>query len=144
MPDEEHNEEHNEEPKRERKEKVLHTRIPESLENEIKDRAGHLGVSVSNLVRNVLQNTFGMINEVVADSQSIAKKAREVAALRHEHVGDKPAQVIGWQSLKLNINAVCEHCNEILPKGADAHVSVLDGPGVKVFRCAKCLEELTQ
>lgn len=132
------------EPKRERKEKVLHTRIPESLENEIKDRAGRLGVSVSNLVRNVLQNTFGMINEVVADSQTIAKKAREVAAIRNEHVGDKPAEVIGWQPLKLNVNAVCEQCNEILPKGSDANVSVLDGPGKLVFRCASCIEELTQ
>jgi antitoxin component of RelBE/YafQ-DinJ toxin-antitoxin module len=133
-----------EQPKRERKEKVLHTRIPESLESEIKDRANRLGVSVSNLVRNVLHNTFGMINEVVADSQTIAKNAKSVAAIRHEHVGDKPPEVIGWQPLKLNVNAVCDNCNEILPKGADANVSVLDGPGKPVFRCAGCIEELTQ
>jgi len=137
-------EEQTEEPKRERKEKVLHTRIPESLESEIKDRAGRLGVSVSNLVRNVLQNTFGMINEVVADSQNIAKNARDVAKIRHEHVGDKPAEVIGWQPLKLNVNAVCEKCNDIMPKGAEANVSVLDGPGKPAFRCVSCIEELTQ
>ena len=44
-----------------RKERVIHTRVPESLDDEIKRRATGLGLSVSNLVRNVLQHTFGLV-----------------------------------------------------------------------------------
>ena len=130
--------------KKELKEKVLHTRIPESLDSEIKRRANGLGVSVSNLVRNVLQNTFGMVNDIVADTQSVARSAREVANIRHEPVGGAAPVVLGWQPLTLNLNAVCEACNEMLPKGTVASVSVLAGPGPKVFRCATCVEELSQ
>ncbi len=43
----------------EKKAKVLHTRVPASLENELKTRARGLGLSVSTLVRNILGNTFG-------------------------------------------------------------------------------------
>jgi hypothetical protein len=130
---------------KERKEKVLHTRIPESLDVEIKKRANGLGVSVSNLVRNVLQNTFGMVNDIVSDSQNIARSARDVAALRQAQVpGEAPAAVLGWQEITLNLNALCDNCNEILAKGTRASISVLDGPGRKVFRCAKCTEELSQ
>ena len=38
----------------EKKERVLHARISDSLDQELKERASSLGVSVSNLVRNVL------------------------------------------------------------------------------------------
>jgi len=128
----------------ERKEKVLHTRIPESLETEIKRRANGLGVSVSNLVRNVLQNTFGMIDDIVADSQNIARSARDVASLRHERPAAAEPAILGWQPITLNLNAVCDQCNEILAKGTTAHVSVLDGPGKKVFRCTTCVEEMNK
>ena len=36
----------------EKKERVIHTRVPESLEAELRRRAQDLGISVSNLVRN--------------------------------------------------------------------------------------------
>jgi len=130
------------EDKKERKQKVLHTRIPESLDSEIKRRASGLGVSVSNLVRNVLQNTFGMVNDIVSDSQNVARSAREVAAIRSEASAEPT--VLGWQQITLNLNAICDQCNDILAKGTTASVSVLDGPGEKIFRCAKCVEELSQ
>ncbi|HEY3356851.1 MAG TPA: hypothetical protein VGQ83_26605 [Polyangia bacterium] len=47
-----------------RKEKVLHTRIPAALEDEIKRLAEALSIPVSNLVRNILQDTVGMIATV--------------------------------------------------------------------------------
>jgi hypothetical protein len=64
---------------RERKEKVLHTRISESLDEELRGQASRLGVSVSNLVRNVLQNTFGLVEDIVTDSSNIASAARRSA-----------------------------------------------------------------
>ena len=55
---------------KERHERVIHTRVPESLETELKERASELGVSVSNLVRNVLQHALGLVNDIVKQVSS--------------------------------------------------------------------------
>ena len=60
----------------ERKERVIHTRVPERLEAQLRRRAEDLGISVSNLVRNVLGHAFGLVGDVVADSHAIARAAR--------------------------------------------------------------------
>src|SRR3954469_8846904 len=64
----------------EKKERVIHTRVPESLEAELRQKAEDLGISVSNLVRNVLGHAFGLVGDVVADSHAIARAARSVTA----------------------------------------------------------------
>jgi hypothetical protein len=124
----------------EKKERVIHTRVPESLETQLREKAQDLGISVSNLVRNVLGHAFGLVGDVVADSHAIARAAR----------GDKkraptpaPAavsidDVLGWQPIVLGKNAVCAKCNAILPRGRDAAVGV----GTQLVVCPTCLEEL--
>jgi hypothetical protein len=137
----------------ERKERVIHTRVPESLEAELKDRAAEMGVSVSNLVRNVLAHALGMVNVIVADSEQIVRSARDsieagVRAVRGQPptpaVPAAPAQVLGWQAAVLEKNAVCDSCNEILPRGSDAAIAIFDGPaaGPRPILCLLCLEEL--
>jgi hypothetical protein len=54
-------------PGSEKKERVIHTRVPESLDDEIKRKATDLGLSVSNLVRNILQHTVGLVEDIVHD-----------------------------------------------------------------------------
>src|SRR3954447_8110381 len=106
-------------PEPELKERVIHTRVPESLEAELRERAQDLGISVSNLVRNVLGHAFGLVGDVVADSHAIARAAR----------GDKPVaaeDVIGWQPLTLAKNAVCAKCNAILAKGKPAAIGMTE------------------
>ncbi len=132
---------------------VIHTRIPESLDREIKRRADSLGLSVSNLVRNILQNTFGLVEGIVSDSASIARVASgglggtaSGAGRSAERMGGEPATepaVLGWQELVLAVNALCERCNAILPKGTPAAVGVTEAPGRRPFLCCACLAELT-
>jgi hypothetical protein len=130
--------------KDDRKERVIHTRVPESLDDEIKRRAGRLGLSVSNLVRNVLQNAFGLVEDIVHDSAEIARSARSDAATlgRAAHGGGPGGRVLGWQAAVLNVNAVCERCNAILLKGSKAAIAVVEGSGGRPMRCMKCLEEV--
>src|SRR5664279_5816618 len=119
----------------ENKDRVIHTRVPESLEAELRERAQTLGMSVSNLVRNVLGHAFGLVGDVVADSHAIARAAK----------GEKPAaidDVIGWQAIVLGKNAVCARCNELLPKGRDAAIGLAESGGGRVIICTHCLEEL--
>jgi hypothetical protein len=128
----------------EKKERVIHTRVPESLEAELRERAQGLGISVSNLVRNVLGHAFGLVGDVVADSHAIARAAR--GDKKPDAVPATPASpasiddVLGWQTIVLGKNAVCARCNTILPRGKSAAV----GAGTQLVVCPPCLEELTK
>lgn len=141
---------------RERNERVIHTRVPESLEAELKRHAAETGVSVSNLVRNVLQHALGLVNDIVADSEQIVRSARDsieagVRAVRGGHAEPPtpashvaPGAVLGWQPIILERNAVCDRCNDLLPRGTDAAVAVHDGPAPasRPVVCIRCLQEL--
>lgn len=123
------------------KERVIHTRVPESLEAELRKRAQDLGISVSNLVRNVLGHAFGLVGDVVADSHAIARAAR----------GERPAEtateamladVLAWQRIVLGKNMVCAHCNKILNKGHDAASGTTEHGGTRLIICITCMEDL--
>ena len=157
-------------PEPEKKERVIHTRVPESLEAQLRQKAQDLGISVSNLVRNVLGHAFGLVGDVVADSQAIARAARAVRAEgapasedraggmhgaeksgpRAEHApprAPEPApdidDVLGWQSMVLGKNAVCARCNDLLPRGSDAAIGIAEGStGGRLVICLACLEQL--
>jgi hypothetical protein len=135
-------------PGNEKKERVIHTRVPESLDDEIKRRATDLGVSVSNLVRNILQHTVGLVEDIVHDSAEIARSARSAKdnlgrsrAAPDSAQDAQAATVVGWQLVRLNVNAVCDTCNAILAKGTHAAVGIVAGGAAIPFRCQKCLEE---
>ena len=137
---------------REKNERVIHTRVPERLESELKDRAEALGMSVSNLVRNVLNNAFGLVEDIIGDSAKVAMSASLRAnghtatsrQPRHPHPAAATASddVIGWQEMIMNKNAVCERCNAMLPRGADAAIAIVDGNGPRSIVCPSCLEEI--
>ena len=124
----------------EKKERVIHTRVPESLEAELRTRAGELGMSVSNLVRNVLGHAFGLVGDVVADGHAIARAARgnKKTAPAPAAAPDSIDDVIGWQPIVLGKNALCARCNALLPRGHDAAI----GAGTQLVVCSTCLEEL--
>ncbi len=132
---------------REKKERVIHTRVPESLEAELRERAQSLGISVSNLVRNVLGHAFGLVGDVVADSHAIARAARgEVGAspAARAAAGASPASlddVLGWQPLVLGKNAVCAKCNTVLLRGADAATGIAADGAARLVICLACLQE---
>ena len=132
----------------ERKERVIHTRVPESLEAELRHKAQDLGISVSNLVRNVLGHAFGLVGDVVADSHAIARAARGDRAAVPPVVPAAPApapsidDVLGWQPMVLGKNAVCGRCNAILPRGSDAAAGVAETTGGRLVICLACLAAL--
>lgn len=191
----------------ERKERVIHMRVAPSLDSELKERAGRLGVSVSNLVRNVLQHAFGLAGDVIKDGAEVARSARgeapgpsasgpfgdrgprpgdwfgDTRTAQGDRFGDtrtaqgaaqrrdtsvshdfadpaqagasglrgggrarasEPAAILGWQRFVLGLNAVCERCNALLPKGQEAGLGVLEGPGRRPIVCLNCFEELTR
>jgi hypothetical protein len=130
----------------ERKERVLHTRVPDSLDRHLKHRARSLGMSVSTVVRNVLLTTFGLVEDIVNDSTDIALAitGNEAAAARGARRRAAADEVLAWQEAVLNVNAVCEHCNAILRKGMRAAVGVTGGPGRRAVICRPCLRRVEE
>jgi hypothetical protein len=126
----------------EKKERVLHTRVPESLEAELRSKAQDLGISVSNLVRNVLGHAFGLVGDMVADSHAVARAARGARAASPVPTSPVIDDVLGWQPMVLGKNAVCARCNELLPRGSDAAIGIAESTGGRLVICLGCLEKL--
>ncbi len=129
--------------RRKTKDRVLQARIPEQLDEELRDQAAQLGLSVSTVVRNVLLNTFELVEGVVSDSAQIARalQGREASAdgaTPDAAAADADAAVIGWQEAVLNRNGVCEECNAILMKGESAAIGV-PVQARPVLLCIACL-----
>jgi hypothetical protein len=129
-----------------RKERILHTRVPASLDRHLKQRARGLGMSVSTVVRNVLLNTFGLVEDIVTDGTNIA-----LALTGHEPVpsgrGDATdrapgSEILGWQEAVLNLNAVCDQCNALLRRGSRAAIGVRERPGPRAIICRRCLRRV--
>lgn len=127
---------------RQTKDKVLQARIPDDLDEELRDRARTLGLSVSSIVRNVLLNTFDLVESVVADSSQIASAVKGKSQNSRQPLNkgsqDGSEQVLGWQEITLNRNALCESCNAILAKGTHASIGVPVQDNAS-FLCLSCL-----
>jgi hypothetical protein len=133
---------------RQTKDRVLQARIPEQLDEEIRDRAEQLGLSVSTVVRNVLLHTFDLVEGVVTDSAQIARALqgrdttsppRGAGTANSEGAGT----VVGWQEATLNKNGICEECNTILPRGESAAIGVPTQDRT-VLLCLNCLAALSR
>ena len=132
----------------ERKERVLHTRVPESLDRHLKDRARRLGMSVSTVVRHVLLNTFGLVEDIVNDSTNLAlalagnePSPSAPRPVRTTAPPASPGTILAWQEVVLNVNAVCARCNAILRKGVRAALGIPESTGARVIVCSRCLEQ---
>lgn len=124
-----------------KKDRVIHMRVESWLDSELKERASKLGTSVSNLVRDILEHTVGLAEDVIKDSAQVARSVRGEPEPPASVKGSQPAREMGWQLFTLTVNALCERCNAILPKGTEAAITVLDGPGPRPIICLTCAEE---
>ena len=133
-----------------RKERVIHARIPASLEAEIKRMADKLRIPVSNLVRNILADTVTMVEGVQqnVDETLHGLRARlgrletkvEKAAAPSEP--DSPLdRVFGWQELLMNQPAQCARCDKALAAGSRAFFGMTGNPNDRVFCCPECVKQ---
>lgn len=152
------------------KERVLHTRISHQLADEIRKVADELRVPVSNLVRNVLEEAFSVVEtvsenvgEILEDILDEAEAARDRYRARSERWEPEAAaephaafdsaspapprvrpdfpDVLGWQALVLNRDAACADCGTALARGERAFVGVGPSPGAAAaILCGDCTD----
>ena len=128
-----------------RRERWLHTRISEDLEEALKREAQRRRSPVSLVVRNVLESALDLVEDIVEDSMKVAHLARSVGGARagSKREPDSLDDVYGWQELILNREAGCAGCGADLGAGASAYRGLRDEPGgPAVFLCSACIRGL--
>lgn len=147
----------NEAPGRARKERVLHTRVPAVLEDELKRLATALRMPVSNVVRAILEDAVEAVEVVGAraegELQGIAHRIQEQRESLRRAVQGAPAEakprpapapvdpldgVIGFQRLRLISPSRCAICDVALARGDVGYRAVRDDDRPKVMLCAAC------
>lgn len=113
-----------------RKEEYLGARVPRELREKVIARANSLGIPVSILIRNILEEAFsGRAGEA-----SDAGRGDAVAGGR---VGRFPG-VIGWEEITLNRTMDCTGCGRGLSAGSSVTLG-LGAPGEEhVILCDRC------
>jgi hypothetical protein len=139
-------------PKGERKDQLVQTRVPGELSETLREAAKQHRVTVSQLIRNVLEDTFKLVDNVVAETvslgQAVRRDARKIAESAQGRRSRPPAasaldQVDAWQEVLLNRDVVCARCEQSLARGTKAFFGVGSEPhATKVWLCQRCSTEL--
>lgn len=137
------------EPDDKKKERVIHTRVPAVLEQELKRLAENIRVPVSNLVRAILEDAVSMADragrgveeELHKAATNISSKREAILAKKEKVVSQKALEgVIGFQPLVLASEAICAKCLAPLHPGDDAHLGIsADASAPRVVVCAECV-----
>lgn len=115
-----------------RKEEYLGARVPRELRERVLERAEALGIPVSILIRNVLEEYFGA-GAGAADGQTARKMSSRVSDFNH---------VLGWEEITLNKRVECARCGVWLQPGMRVTLGLI-GPGEgHVILCDRCKESI--
>ena len=152
-----------------RKDRLIQTRVPEKLETTLKDEARRRRTTVSQMIRNVLEDTFDLVDGVVAnvdqivtDSVELAHKvgrdARKIGQLGQHALRDLAApcqaplpdaeerltHVQAWNEVVLNQAMPCTKCGAELPRGRRAYTGLSDHPDKpRAWLCMRAVALLT-
>lgn len=116
-----------------RKEEYLGARVPKDLREKVIARADSLGIPVSILIRNILEDAF---------NTQVARGHAQTSLDGGASVGlnERFPNVIGWERITLNKDVACSSCSKILPAGSVAAWGVSGAREDRVILCEKCRE----
>ena len=132
------------------KERVLHTRVPAVLEQELKRLARGLRVPVSNVVRAILEDAIDAVDTVGERAedrihnfaQRMSKQRSDLRTKVSSNCPSPPQEALegalGFQSLVLASDTHCTICNRALEAGEEACRAIFDEPGKKVLLGSHC------
>lgn len=136
-------------PEAERKDRLIQTRVAEDLDETLRDEARKKRVTVSQLIRNVLEDTFHLVDDLVADTAALTAKvsrdAQRLAASAKGQPAERAAppaaldQVDAWQEVVLGRDAACARCQTPLRKGAKGLLGLQQDPAApRLWLCLDC------
>ncbi len=114
-----------------RKQEYLGARVPKELRDKVIARAETLGIPVSILIRNILEQAF---SDATANEGNRTEPKQTAVSAR----GERYPGVIGWEDIVLNRNMQCSGCRQHISAGAVVMLG-LAAPGEDhVILCDKC------
>jgi hypothetical protein len=124
----------------ERKDKLIQTRVDEELDETLREAAKRERVTVSQLIRNVLEDTFDLVDNVVSEAthlgRTVKRDAQRIAASARGAARSERAAVDAWQDVVLARDAICAECSKKLPAGETAQAGLMRDPSAtRLFRC---------
>jgi hypothetical protein len=130
-------------PDSERKAKLIQTRVDEDLDDVLRDAAKKQRLSVSQLIRNVLEDTFKLVEDVVVDAQhlgaTVKRDAQRIAAAARGEVHLPLDDVDAWQEVVLGRDQKCARCGVALARGETALMGVIaDVSAPRLWLCPPC------
>lgn len=134
-------------PDSERKARLIQTRVDEDLDDVLRDAAKKQRLTVSQLIRNVLEDTFKLVEDVVVDAQSLGatvkRDAQRIAAAARGDVRDPLDGVDAWQEVVLGRDQRCARCGRPLSRGETALMGVTEDPTApRPWLCQACAKKL--
>jgi len=118
-----------------RKEEYLGARVPGELRAQVIARANELGIPVSILIRNILEEAFASVTTGV-ESAPVAARAG-TAVQRTMQKPDYPS-VIGWEQITLNRSMICTGCAREIEAGARVTLGLTSPGEDHVILCGNC------
>jgi hypothetical protein len=136
-----------------RKDRLIQTRVPRELEGAIKEVAQRRRLTVSHLIRNVLEDAFDLVHTVVDEvdhlvsgSADLVEEVRRVGR-RSGRDGTTPsdplAHVCAWNPVVLNRDVSCSACGTGIRRGEAGFAGLSDDPErPRAWLCESCAESL--
>lgn len=117
-----------------RKEEFLAARVPKELRDKVFKRAEAEGISVSILIRKILEQAFADSPSAIAQAEVGAVNTARESKI---HTPRFP-NVLGWETISLYQNASCSECARVLMAGHKAVVGISATGGSPILLCASC------
>lgn len=118
-----------------RKDRLVQTRVDRRLDDAIREEARRRRMSVSNLVRGVLEDAFGLTDpDVEPLLEGAPKTVPEKAPLDH---------IYAWNAVVLGKDAQCSRCDASMSAGDRASIGLSeDADAARAWLCRKCGKDL--
>ncbi len=149
-------------PEDERKARIIQTRVPDDLSDTLQKEAKRMRVTVSQLIRNVLEDTFELVDNVVAETRNLGEIVRRDAKRLAQSAGGvarsakggsraaverlpslRPfAEVDAWQEVLVNRDAECAQCGAALTRGKAALLGLVAEGTSRPWLCLSCGSQL--
>jgi len=151
---------------RERKARLIQTRVPRDLEATLKHEARRRRVSVSQLIRHLLEDTFDLVDGVVQDvdqivsdsvilARNVGESARRLADPGRPRRSSRAApetpagrdadltDVYAWNEVVVHRAVRCAECGVEIARGERGFVGLSDVPRRdRAWLCPACIEAL--
>ena len=137
-------------PEGERKDRLIQTRVAEDLDEALRREARRNRVTVSQLIRNVLEDAFHLVDNIVVGAanltETVRRDAQRIAASAQGRERARKGlvdRIEAWQDVVAGKPAECTRCEAAIKKGTRALLGADPAdPSVRAWLCPTCAASL--